>query len=47
MAEGIRNPPSLISSKDISIIKSSIIIGNGTDSLEDTIANNNSVGINS
>ena len=38
---------SLISWKDSSIISNSKIIGNGTVSREDAIANNNSVGSNS
>ena len=47
IAEGIRKPPSLISSNENSISNNSTIIGKGTDSLEATIVNSNSVGINS
>ena len=42
---GTLTPDSLISSKDKSIIIISKIIGNGTELLVATIANNNSVGI--
>ena len=45
IAEGIRKPPSLISSNENSISNNSTIIGKGTDSLEATIVNSNSVGI--
>ena len=45
IGEGTLKLASLINSKDISIAKISTIIGNGTDSLDATIANNNSVGI--
>lgn len=44
---GTLTPDSLINSSETSIIKISNIIGNGTLLLEATIANNNSVGINS
>lgn len=45
--EGTLTPDSLINSKEISIIKSSNITGNGTLRLEATIANRSSVGISS
>lgn len=44
IGEGILNPASRISSKDISIIIISKIIGKGTFSLEAKIENNNSEG---
>ena len=44
---GTLKPASRISSKDNSIIIISKIIENGTDAREATMANNNSVGINS
>ena len=45
--DGTLKPASRISSKETSIIRISMITGNGTSSLEDIIANSNSVGINS
>ena len=44
IAEGVLSPPSRISSKEISISKSSNIIGNGTFSLATNIENRSSVG---
>ncbi len=46
IGEGTLRLASLMNSKDISITRSSNTIGNGIDSLEAAIANNNSVGIN-
>lgn len=47
IGEGTLKPASRISSNDISIIRISKIIGNGTVWREAAIANNNSVGISS
>ena len=47
IGEGTLKIASLISSNESSIIKSSKIIGKGTVSLEEAIANSNSVGSNS
>ena len=47
IGEGMRKPPSRISSKENSITSNSIIIGNGTPALEATIVKSNFVGINS
>ena len=45
IGDGTLKPASLIISKEISIVKISKIIGNGTLCLEDNIEYNNSVGI--
>ena len=47
MGVGTLKPASLISSKDSSIRMISKIMEKGTDAREATIANNNSVGMNS
>ena len=44
---GTLKPASRMSSKDTSISKISTTVGNGTDSLDAAIVNNNSVGIRS